>query len=207
MSTTETQTEFAETAGRFATQLRRLAPKRREGTEPERPGQREDRAALALLRRAAGKRLSEVDSRTLGLFYNRLAQRSELPGDEEDFFLVATLFPFAPDPAKGSFGESLRRLREASRGLTDEAGNHPLDRQVIALLDADRDELPRHLRQLVLRLDQARLPHGCVDWLRLLRDVRDWDHPDRYVQKRWARDYWSGGPNTETNDPETPQGE
>jgi CRISPR system Cascade subunit CasB len=31
-----------------------------------------------------------------------------------------------------------------------------------------------------------------VNWLQLLRDLGDWEHPDREVQRRWARSFWGG---------------
>ncbi len=182
-----------ETIYHFVSKLEALAPQRREGSQqPETAVQRkrkEDRGSLARLRRAAGGGLAEADPQTWRLFY-QLAEAAGVPAwAEEDYFLVATLFPFAPARATGNLGACLRRMRDASRALVDDRGNHPLDRQVIALLDADRDELAFRLRQLILRLEQAGV---SVDWRRLLPDLQDWSSPDRSVQKRWAHSYWRG---------------
>jgi CRISPR system Cascade subunit CasB len=56
------------------------------------------------------------------------------------------------------------------------------------LLDADADELPWRLRQITAVLDAAAV---VIDWSSLLSDLWRWNHPDRYVQVRWARHFWS----------------
>jgi CRISPR system Cascade subunit CasB len=55
------------------------------------------------------------------------------------------------------------------------------------LLDADEDELPWRLRQIVSLTTASGI---ALDWPQLLKDLLGWDHPDRYVQRRWAREYW-----------------
>jgi CRISPR system Cascade subunit CasB len=102
---------------------------------------------------------------------------------EEEFFLVATLFPFNTRCWTGDLGRSLRVLRRS----LPEAQRDGLDRRVAILLDASRGELPFRLRQTVRLLVQHELP---LDWRQLLKDLRRWDHPSRHVQKQWARSYF-----------------
>lgn len=57
-----------------------------------------------------------------------------------------------------------------------------------ALLDSDNEELPHRLRQAVGLVTSQQL---ALDWPRLLEDVGGWGAESRYVQRRWARDFWS----------------
>lgn len=70
------------------------------------------------------------------------------------------------------------------------------ERRFIALLDSDQDQLPHRLRQMV-----ALLKEQDLDFESLLRGVLNWNHPDKWVQNQWARDFYQ---NLEMEDePET----
>lgn len=110
--------------------------------------------------------------------------------DDEWFYLIGALFALHPNHSDsvGSFGASLRKLRAES--------SESLDSRVLALLDADRVDLPRHLRGLVGQLASKGIP---VNWRVLLRNLCAWDHPNRIIQRIWARDYYKASPSTETD--------
>jgi len=39
-----------------------------------------------------------------------------------------------------------------------------------------------------------------INWEQLRKDLLAWEHPDRYVQKSWARGFWGYQPeSSETN--------
>src|SRR5690606_12987181 len=80
----------------------------------------------------------------------------------------------------GSLGNALRLAR-------NEENSAGLDRRMERLLDADETQLPFHLRQAVRYLYSQRIG---VDWLQLLHDLLRWTHPERYIQRRWAADYF-----------------
>jgi len=153
------------------------------------PGER------ARLKRDAGKSLSEAS--TLGLFY-RLLPYGIRPGDEDIYFLVATLFPLADATERDdNFGATLRRARYDK--------NHKgLDRRLEVLLDADPTQLSFRLRQAI-KFAKSRDAH--VNWAQLLHDLLRWNGGTRSVQKAWARAYfdWSAEapdestPETQTN--------
>lgn len=183
MTTDESRTQIH----RFVRELERLAERKTE-----------DRAALARLKRCAGRPLAE-SLEALPLLYE--LGRSGIPEHaEEQFFLVATLFPFAPsrlraeEAAEGrqDFGGTLRWL--ATRPKVNADG---VDRRVTVLLDADRDELPFRLRQAVRMLAQH---DPAVDWRLLLRHLLAWESPSRWVQKRWARSYFGLAPEPSTEE-------
>ncbi len=150
--------------------------------------EREDRAALAALRRALGKTPGEAVE----------AHRYVLPWlapdigarREEAFYLVGALFAWHQQnwptaeggPGRSGLGASLRWLAQKRESAS-------IERRFVALLNSHSDELGRHLRRIVglLRAEDIR-----VDWAQLLRDVQHWDHESRYVQRTWARAYWGG---------------
>jgi CRISPR system Cascade subunit CasB len=118
------------------------------------------------------------------------------------FYLVAGLFALverpiekkentlqddAPEPSlepatsRRSFGHAVAELYQ-SRDQTPS-----IEARFIALLDADEEQLSNRLRQLVslVHADGVR-----IVWETLLEDVLGWNHERRYVQQRWARDFY-----------------
>lgn len=163
----------------------------RDFTEAVRGWNGEEKGRLAALRRNAGEPLA--GARGVSWVYS-LLNRFEYLGDEP-LFLTATLLAFdrryleGRGGFTGSFGRTMAALK-AQPGASEES----LERRFAILLDADFDpragtgELPFRLRQTVkLVLSKE----GRIDWPRLLHDLRQWNHPDKYVQKRWARDFYT----------------
>lgn len=138
----------------------------------------DDRAALSRLRRGLGK----PPGTDIGSFPDIVPY---IPKDEEalsrawPYFVVASLFASHPvqGPEGSTIGAAMRRV----------ADNPSRNGRFRALLNAHVDDLPSHLRQVV-GLIEAKQSAFC--WARLLGDLRGWSHPDQYVQRRWARDFW-----------------
>jgi CRISPR system Cascade subunit CasB len=141
--------------------------------------QRLDPGERARLKRAAGQTLAESRD-ALGLFYSLLPFGMP-PAKEEIYFFVATLYPMAEGGNSGDLGAALRRARQDKNAKG-------LDRRVEILLDADATQLPFRLRQAIRFLQSNRVR---VDWPYLLQDLLYWTHPDRFVQRQWARSYFS----------------
>jgi CRISPR system Cascade subunit CasB len=101
-----------------------------------------------------------------------------------------------------SFGWAVAQLDRQQRRSLDEPTS--IERRFVALLDADEEQLPHHLRQMVqlLRADQSIRIH----WGPLLQDLRQWSYTDRRVQRRWARAFYSPG-DDDTPDEDTPRDE
>lgn len=157
-----------------------------------------DAGGLARLRRAAGQTLAESGN-VYDVFFRLIAGVPQSAQRQEIYFLVATLYALT---ARGSeqrrvgggtsVGLALHRLRQDQLAATGRGPQDTisLDRRVAALLDADATQLPFRMRQLV------RLVHSQehqLDWERLLRDLLNWSHEQRFVQQRWAREYYIGG--------------
>ena len=157
-------------------------------------GDSEARAKLARLRRSLGA--LEVSTAALSDVGAWLPDK--LSDDQLDaYLLTAALFALNPPPASDKKLDEQRRwtslgstLRELRRKLS--AGAESLDRRVTALLDADLPDLPYRLRQIIQMLKSNGL---APDYRQLLLDLLRWDAPTRSVQRRWARDYWTGETN------------
>lgn len=155
--------------------------------------ERDDRGALAALRRGLGKEpgaapdmYRHVEPYLSGAYTEQVNAA----------YVVASLFGLHPVPWKPpedppwntSFGWSLRHVR-----FRDDGGeNEGVTRRFTALLSCERDALPTHLRQL-LALLRSQHENTAVDWEQLLRDIVDWERDDRRVQRRWAEAFWRGG--------------
>ncbi len=151
---------------------------------------RDDRAALAALRRGLGKPPGTVAA---------MAPYVEpfFDGAPDEAYIIASLFGLYPHhqrlehetseriPRRG-LGTDLRPLRWREDGDEDLG----VIRRFTALLDCDQDALPEHLRHLITLL-KARRADRPIDYIQLFWDLRDWDSPDRRVQKRWASGFWS----------------
>ncbi len=141
---------------------------------------REDRGALATLRRGLGREpgsVVEMYPYVVPWLPAGLSRQAEAA-----YYLVAALFAYHPSP--GGSGN----LGDAFRGTLDAQGdNTAIERRFATLLAAHPDDLPFHLRQAVSFLKSKERP---IDWRQLLADLQAWGHPDGYVQKQWARSFW-----------------
>ena len=150
----------------------------------------EDRAALARLRRGLGKAPASVYE-VYPIVQPWLPV--DLPRwDQEAAYLIASLFAAHPyTGGRGSLGRAFTELAQARKARRRDSDS--LEKRFVALLNSHRDDLPEHLRHAVSLLAAEPV---ALDWRQLLDDVRHWSHPDRFVQRRWARDYWSAGVST-----------
>jgi CRISPR system Cascade subunit CasB len=158
----------------------------------------EKRGTLAALRRGLmleEEQLYELYGQIPPNFLAGLRQ-----GEERLYLMVAALFASHPEaipaPAEGerrvNLGESLRRLAAAKAAPgtpSDELLPEALKRRLEATLNAPRDELFGHLRQLVSLLKTEEIP---VDWAKLLYDIQGWDLEWRPVQWEWSRSFYVG---------------
>jgi CRISPR system Cascade subunit CasB len=146
----------------------------------------------ARLKRDAGKAIAEAQN--IGLFYRLLygIYGISLP-QEESYFLIATLYPFAENSAnEGNFGATLHKIRNtirtAKKGIKEPTKS--LDRRMEVLLDADMAQLSFRLRQM-LKLAKSTDKGICINWQKMLEDLLKWNWTSRIVQKEWARAYFA----------------
>ena len=136
----------------------------------------EDRAALAALRRGLGQKPGEAP----GMF--PYVVHFVQDWNEADIYMIASLF--ALHPSSTTFGNMGHHLRALAREIGDDAST---ERRFVQLLRMRRDTLEPRLRQHISILKSKDIP---VHWHQLFRDLRNWDHPKRFVQRNWAGAFW-----------------
>ena len=148
-----------------------------------------DTGELAMLRRGCGER-DPVEGRCPWLNAHIYGVASEATA-----FLVASLLAqyktakirAGDHRLDGNFGVTWKRAIAGSDSKS-------LERRFHILLDSDYDswsgdgDLPYRLRQMIR---YAASKGVGVDWPTLLTDLKFWSHPEKRVQKRWARSFFA----------------
>jgi CRISPR system Cascade subunit CasB len=152
-----------------------------------------DKAAMANLRRGLGKpagTVYEMDRYVLPFL-------SESTGNKREaaYYTIASLFAFwhqgkdKPESTNGNLGSSLKRLveTEVKNNGNREDTEKRLEKYLIAILNANYEDLPDHLRRIVSLLKSKDIP---LNWAQLLYDIQHWDTDDRWIQHQWAEGFW-----------------
>lgn len=159
-----------------------------------------NRGAMAELRRS----LSHEPGAHVAAFpyvERHAGNRHALDAYRKALYLVAGLFALHPAHRKGSsFATAYGRLSEQRKRSQKSDG---IERRFIALLSADAQSVPTHLRQAVSLLVADDLP---CDYVRLLNDLAVWLDPrklDRLdeVRQRWAQDFYRASTLPADSDP------
>ena len=154
-------------------------------------GLRDDRGALAALRRGLGQ--PPGDAWEMYPYVVRWLSAEPSARREAAHYLVAALFAYHPDPGgSGNLGQAFRRT------LDPNGDDTATERRFTALLTAHPDDLPFYLRQAISFLQSKEVP---VDWHQLFADVLAWGNPAGYVQKQWARAFWGRPTNEDPTQP------
>lgn len=147
------------------------------------------RGELAILKRNIGNLLEESRG-CFGLAY-RLMDGLPLGvtgchGNTKDniLFMLASLCAYHPDEgAYGGIGAEFHALKEKME-------SDSLDKKLIALMDESVTQDPKsffHRFSQIIRLMKSN--EIKVDWPVLMAEVAQWDRQDRFIQKKWMRDY------------------
>lgn len=140
--------------------------------------QQNDRGAMAVLRRSLA-----FDPGKYSPAYPYVERFVGKGGDWQKIvaYLVAGLYASSRASAgEGSLGKAAAMLRNRSNSAS-------VEKRFIALLDADPEQLPNRLRQMITLMSAHEI---APDWSRLRRDLHYWRDPERRVQQRWAADYY-----------------
>jgi CRISPR system Cascade subunit CasB len=156
---------------------------------------KEERGDLAALRTGLGNKLGKPGAapRMLPIVADYLTS-DEGPATRAAF-ITAALFAKHPEHAPiGSLGASLWRATKRE-GINPDGkhGEAGVEARFAATLDADPEDLPRHLEGLVSLCESAGQP---IDWHQFYRDLRGLlGQNEKYqirIRTRWARDFWCG---------------
>jgi len=147
----------------------------------------DDRAALASLRRGLGKPPgTAAETHRYVVPFTSGCSRWE----EDCHYIVASLFAAHPSdcsPGEGETGGN--NLGTSMARLAAKTDSESIEKRFTALLNCHRDDLHVHLRHAVGLLKTEDVP---ISYTQLLRDIRNWNHPARYVQRNWAKGFWAG---------------
>lgn len=88
--------------------------------------------------------------------------------------------------------------RKKSLSADERRRSSSTEKRFITLLDADEEQLPHRLRQMVALLNEQPL-----DFQSLLSDLLFWNRDDKRVQNTWARDFYRTLSSSESPDAET----
>jgi len=163
----------------------------------------EDRGALATLRRGLGKEFPfEI---------YRFMPFKRKQWHEDAALLVGPLFALwhqgkdevvnagKEDDLGTSMRDLVARLYEEDsdpdRRKAWERAMKRVERRFSALLNCHQDDLRQHLRHAVSLLKSKEVP---VNWRLLCEHIQQWNHEKRWVQRNWARSFWS--PRTQTGE-------
>jgi CRISPR system Cascade subunit CasB len=100
----------------------------------------------------------------------------------EVFYLVAGLW--AAHWREGRSGAPMP-IGKACATYQTASGSTSAERRFITLLDADRDQLPHRLRQMI-----ALLQEQPIDFDDLLKGLLYWDDDQKRTQNTWARHFY-----------------
>lgn len=100
----------------------------------------------------------------------------------ETLYLVAGLW--AAHWREGKGGQPMS-LGKACAVYQVASGSTSTERRFITLLDADRDQLPHRLRQMI-----ALLKEQAIDFDALMTGLLYWDDDEKRTQNSWARDFY-----------------
>jgi CRISPR system Cascade subunit CasB len=96
---------------------------------------------------------------------------------------IACLSVYYPQPIREKihdFGYSCWKLNQGSNSKGTE-------RRFKALLDTDLVDIQSPLNALVRQMKSKEIP---IDYPQLISDLSQWEHPNQYIQDRWARTFW-----------------
>jgi CRISPR system Cascade subunit CasB len=102
---------------------------------------------------------------------------------QEVWIFVASLSVYYPQAIR----EKQQNFGSSCRGLANNTQSEGADRRFRALLDTALADIQSPLTALVR---QIKTKEVRIDYPQLLADLCQWDHPDQYIQDRWARTFW-----------------
>lgn len=116
-----------------------------------------------------------------------------VPGWEQEVWIfVACLSVYYLQDTR----EEQRTFGHSCQGLANATNSKGADRRFRSLLDTSLADIQPPLTALVR---QMRSKAVRIDYPRLITDLRQWEHPDQYIQDLWARAFW-GAPAPAQND-------
>jgi CRISPR system Cascade subunit CasB len=109
---------------------------------------------------------------------------------QEIWIFVASLSVYYPQKNR----EKQQNFGSSCLGLANATNSEGADRRFRTLLDTSLEDIQSPLTALVR---QIKTKEVRIDYPQLLAELCQWDHPDQYIQDRWARTFWGASSSTE----------
>jgi CRISPR system Cascade subunit CasB len=145
-----------------------------------------DNGAKAALKRA----LSDDDRHIRNTYSIVLPHIPDIEYQQKIWIFVACLSVYYPQVLDR---ENPKNFGYSCHGLANATKSAGADRRFRALLDTAAEDLQSPITSLIRQIKSKEIR---LDYPQLLFDLCRWDHPDQYVQDRWARTFW-GAPSTD----------
>ncbi|MEJ5330684.1 MAG: type I-E CRISPR-associated protein Cse2/CasB [Desulfobaccales bacterium] len=145
----------------------------------------QDRGALAQLRRGLGKPPGAAPE--MHRYVVPFLPATPSPTLEEAYYLIAALFAFWHQGKDTVASNAPPNLGASLACMVTKDNEDSIDRRFTALLKSHPRDLSHHMRQAIGFLKSKEVP---VAWQQLLRDILNWEHPEGFVQRDWARAFW-----------------
>lgn len=156
---------------------------------------KQDSGAKATLKRA----LSGDNRHVRHTYPFLLPYLDGIPEPQQDIWMFVAYLSIYHDqdaePAPRNFAQSCLDLKNSSESKGPE-------RRFRSLLDTDLADIQSPITALVRQIKGKREKKIAVYYPQLIIDLCSWDHPDQFVQDRWAKTFWRAlSPNAETPTP------
>jgi len=100
------------------------------------------------------------------------------------YYLVAGLWAMSFRRGIGGVTQSIADACRLLYWANDQSPS--VERRFITLIDSDQQQLPYRLRQLISLLKEYE-----IDFDILSKDLLSWNHLDKFIQIRWAREFYN----------------
>ena len=142
----------------------------------------------AALRRSAGRSLKEADAMALQAFFAALPPQRQW--EQERAFTTACIMCLWKAEERGTavpFAKCLGALRR----LKAAEGTKGLDSRFRSIIDTPWNDDDGYLATKLVRLAKMLKSSavGYPDPDTLYYDLKNWEHPERFVQRRWMEQY------------------
>lgn len=145
-----------------------------------------DNGLRATLKRNAGLRLCEADWRAKMAFY-RICGVGLVSLEKEDRFFLAVCVSCLWKPDEWSRGKP---LVEGARNFLDQDSRDTFVKRLRVLMDLPWDEDGYIAGKLCRLLKFCKSKGIVVDGKELLQDLLGWNADNRWVQRKWAREFY-----------------
>jgi hypothetical protein len=138
----------------------------------------QDRTARSFLRQLlTGIPEMEIKAKKYmgNLAYPRCSKKNLIAGSIAEYPCEVPAEPF-------SFGTSLNKLCQHP-----DINSLGIERRLEMLLDLEVSSLTQPLHSLIIQARHTKIP---IDYGELLYHLYCWDNPEKWVQLRWAEDFW-----------------